>query len=139
MKKYLNKKYLKNPAVIIFILVMIIDVIALVQHSVSKNWGDVIGDVALIIMVLNWFLMWNLYDRSSTLAEELMEENMTLAVENYANKTILKTILVELDIHKEENILISDVLNRIKELKRPKPVFTKEEMDAMKNQTNHES
>lgn len=118
MKKYLTKAYLTKVPVLMFIGVMIINLIALSQDIRMHKWNELIATVALIVMLINWFIMWNLYDKTSEFNMELLDENWKLINENYQNRHTIKKIAQQLGVNIKDNTIdLQKVKERIDELK----------------------
>lgn len=114
MKKYLTKEFLLQTPVIIFLGVMTINLIALVQQLIEQNWSSSIATLALIVMLINWFVMWMMYDRTLKLSEELLEDNWEMAKEAYEYKHMLKNIALHLGVKVKDNTIdLQKVKDRI--------------------------
>lgn len=101
MKKYLNKEYLTQIPVIIFTIVLFINLIALVHALIRQDWVNVAADICVIVMLINWFVMWNMYEKAASVATQMIDENWELAKSNYELRLSMKRMVSEAEYQRK--------------------------------------
>lgn len=119
MKKYLTKAYLTQFPVVVFSFVLFINLVSLVHALIVENWVTAAADVAIIVILINWFIMWNMYERASRFAEEMMDENWEYAKRVTTLNLAITQIVKDLGVPPDEDgtIDLAQVKKRIEELK----------------------
>jgi hypothetical protein len=92
-----------------FVLMSLCDI-----YSIISNWGNnqmVLAGGSNLIILINWYIMCQLYFRTAAKTDELI-------VENYSAKTALLTILDEVgyDISEQKNHKLDDIVSHIRNI-----------------------
>lgn len=82
-----------------------------------KDWNNLGWAVSLYIAYINWFVMWNLYEKAQDLSMDMLDKNWEITLENYQNKHTLRQIAIQLGIiSKSHTVDVAKIKARIDDL-----------------------